>query len=126
MARVAHATRPARTVATETWPPNVDVAGRRLRPLGITVVRTDPAPDNVDQAEDETRGRLPFPDDSFALATSRHTSLVAGEVARVLDFDGAFLTQQVGGAYETSIARSICRPRRHRRGAGTWGSPNNN
>ena len=92
--------RPARTVATETWPPNVDVAGRRLRPLGITVVRTDPAPDNVDQAEDETRGRLPFPDDSFALATSRHTSFVAGEVARVLDFDGAFLTQQVGGAYD--------------------------
>lgn len=37
--------RPARTVATESWPPNIEVAGRRLRPLGITVVATEPAPE---------------------------------------------------------------------------------
>jgi hypothetical protein len=30
--------RPARTVATEAWPPNVEVARRRLEPLGIAVV----------------------------------------------------------------------------------------
>src|SRR5690348_6076364 len=30
--------RPARTVATEAWPPNVEVARRRLEPLGVEVV----------------------------------------------------------------------------------------
>jgi cyclopropane fatty-acyl-phospholipid synthase-like methyltransferase len=32
--------RPARTVATEAWPPNVSVARGRLKPLGTEVVRT--------------------------------------------------------------------------------------
>jgi SAM-dependent methyltransferase len=93
------AKRPPRTVATEAWPPNVAVAGQRLRALGVTLVETEAAPDNVDQRDGETRGRLPFPDQSFALVTSRHSSFVASEVARVLDRDGVFLTQQVGGAY---------------------------
>lgn len=91
--------RPPRTVATEGWPPNVDVAGRRLRPLGITLVACQPAPDNVSQLPDEPRGRLPFPSGSFALVTSRHESFVASEIARVLVPDGIFLTQQVGGDY---------------------------
>jgi SAM-dependent methyltransferase len=97
LASLAH--RPARTVATEGWPPNVDVAGRRLRPLAVTVVATEPAPDNVDQVPDESRGRLPFPSDSFALVTSRHESFVASEIARVLVPEGTFLTEQVGGDY---------------------------
>jgi SAM-dependent methyltransferase len=97
LASLAH--RPARTVATEGRPPNVDVAGRRLRRLGITVVATEPAPDNVDQVPEESRGRLPFPSDSFALVTSRHESFVASEVGRVLVPGGTFLTQQVGGDY---------------------------
>jgi SAM-dependent methyltransferase len=97
LASLAH--RPPRTVATEGWPPNVDVAGRRLRPLGITVVACEPAPDNVDQVPDEPRGRLPFPSGSFALVTSRHESFVASEIARVLVRDGVFLTQHVGGDY---------------------------
>ena len=32
------------TVAAEAWPPNVPVAGRRLRPLGITVIQNEAAP----------------------------------------------------------------------------------
>jgi len=91
--------RPARTVATEGWPPNVEVAARRLRPLGVTVVVTEPAPDNVDQVAHESRGQLPFPSESFALVTSRHEAFVAREVSRVLVPDGIFLTQQVGGDY---------------------------
>jgi SAM-dependent methyltransferase len=91
--------RPPRTVATEGWPPNVDVAGGRLRPLGISVVATEPAPDNVEQIPDEPGGRLPFPSGSFALVTSRHESFVASEIARVLVPGGIFLTQQVGGDY---------------------------
>ena len=96
--------RPPRTVATESWPANVDVAGERLRPLGITVVWDDPAPDNVDQLPHETRARLPFPSQSFALVSNRHTSFVASEVARVLTVDGAFLTEQVGGVYDDFYA----------------------
>ena len=92
--------RPPRTVATESWPPNVEVAGARLRPLGVTVVRDEGAPDNVDQEPGESRGRLPFPSESFVLVTNRHGSFVAAEVARVLAREGVFLTQQVGGDYE--------------------------
>jgi SAM-dependent methyltransferase len=96
----ALAYRPPRTVATEAWSPNVDVAGARLRPLGVTVVWDEGAPDNVDQRADEKRGRLPFPAESFALISNRHRAFVASEVARVLTPGGIFLTQQVGGSYD--------------------------
>lgn len=96
--------RPARTVATEGWPPNVEVAARRLRPLGVTVVVTEPAPDNADQVAGESRGRLPFPSESFALVTSRHEAFIAREVSRVLVPEGIFLTQQVGGDYRDFYA----------------------
>jgi SAM-dependent methyltransferase len=92
--------RPPRTAATESWPPNVDLAGSRLRPLGVTVVRDEGAPDNVEQGALDERGRLPFPARSFALVCSRHSSFVASEVARVLTDGGVFLTEQVGGSYD--------------------------
>jgi len=98
LAALAH--RPPRTVATEAWAPNVDIAGARLRALGVTVVRDEGAPDNVEQAPDETRGRLPFPSASFELDTNRHEAFVASEVARVLVSGGRFVTQQVGGDYD--------------------------
>jgi len=103
--------RPRRTVATEAWPPNVDIAGARLRPLGITVVWSEGAPDNIDQSSDEKRGRLPFPTESFELISSRHEAFVATEVARVLTRGGTFLTQQVGGSYDDfSDALGLSRP----------------
>lgn len=88
--------RPPRTVATEAWEPNVDVAGALLRPLGVTVVRVEGAPDNLDQEPDERRGPLPFPSQSFDLVVNRHEAFVASEVARVLAPSGRFVTQQVG------------------------------
>jgi SAM-dependent methyltransferase len=90
--------RPPRTVATEAWPPNVPVARERLAPLGIEVVAVEPAPDNVEQRERETRGRLPFDDGSFSLVVNRHESFVAAEVARILRAGGVFLTEQVEGS----------------------------
>lgn len=92
--------RPPRTVATEGWRANIDVAGAKLRPLGITVVWSEAAPDNVEQQPDDTRGRLPFPRESFELVTNRHESFLPSEVARVLAPGGAFLTQQTGGNYD--------------------------
>lgn len=89
--------RPPRTVATESWPPNVPVARARLEPLGVEVVATEGAPDNVDQAG--VTPRLPFADASFDVVCSRHESYVPAEVARVLASGGVFVTQQVGGDY---------------------------
>jgi SAM-dependent methyltransferase len=91
------AVRPAHTVATEAWPPNVDVARRRLEPLGIEVVAVDAAPDNVDQPPGLTAPALPFESESFSLVVSRHESYLATEVARVLRPGGIFVTQQMGG-----------------------------
>lgn len=92
----SYACRAPLTVATESWPPNVPVAARRLRPLGVAVVHSEAAPDNDEQAPGETRGRLPFRDGAFELVVNRHESFNAAEVARVLAVGGTFLTQQVG------------------------------
>lgn len=91
--------RPARVVATEAWPPNVEVARRRLEPLGVEVVAVDPAPDNVDIEPGSGAGSLPFPDRSFSLVIDRHESYFPAEVARILEAGGTFLTQQVGSRY---------------------------
>lgn len=76
---------PARVVATEGYPPNVPVAGRRLEPLGVDVV------------EVQEEAPLPLPDASFDLVINRHEEFDAAEVFRVLQPGGLFLTQQVGG-----------------------------
>jgi len=76
---------PALTVATESWPPNVARATRRLHPLGIAVVAHDDAEP------------LPFAEDAFDLVVSRHPVDVAWqEVARVLRPGGRYFSQQVG------------------------------
>ncbi len=91
--------RPARTVATENWAPNVPVAARLLHPLGIPVVHYQAAPANL--AQDAGPGpadrpdRLPFRDGAFGLVLSRHEAFRASEVARVLGPGGHFVTQQV-------------------------------
>ncbi|HKE66550.1 MAG TPA: class I SAM-dependent methyltransferase [Micromonosporaceae bacterium] len=76
---------PPTLVATEAWPPNLEVARRNLSSLGARVVEV---------AED---GDLPFPDASFDLVTSRHPVAVRwDEVARVLRRGGTYLSQDVG------------------------------
>lgn len=83
---LAHVTRPPPTLmATESWPPNLEVARRNLRHLGATVVE---APDHAD---------LPFQDATFDLVVSRHpTVTVWNEIGRVLQPGGTYLSQQVG------------------------------
>ncbi|MFD1325561.1 class I SAM-dependent methyltransferase [Micromonospora sonneratiae] len=78
---------PRLTVATESWPPNIVLANRLLRPRGVTVVATaDDAP-------------LPFADDSFDLVVCRHpVSTDWAEIARVLQPGGTYLSQEVGPA----------------------------
>ena len=71
--------------ATESWPPNLAKATRLLRPRGVVVVA---------DADDPP---LPFADQAFDLVTSRHPVAVHwGEIARVLEPGGTYLSQQVG------------------------------
>ena len=84
-----------RTVATESWPPNVALAATRLRPVGIPVVYAEGAVDNAAQtATTGSRGRLGFRGGAFDLVVNRHESFVAGEVRRILRDGGEFVTQQ--------------------------------
>jgi SAM-dependent methyltransferase len=88
--------RPARTVATECWLPNVAIAARELHRLDIPVVQAAGAPDNM--ATDRGSpgdGMLPFGDETLGLVINRHESFDAAEVHRVLMPGGIFVTQQV-------------------------------
>jgi SAM-dependent methyltransferase len=77
---------PPMLVATECWPPNVEVARRNLVPLGAEVVGMD------DEYDD-----LPFSDAVFDLVVSRHPVGVRwDEIARVLKPGATYLSQDVG------------------------------
>ncbi len=71
--------------ATESWPPNVELARRNLARAAATVV----------QVEDDAD--LPFPAGSFDLVVSRHPTVTLWEeISRVLRPGGTYLSQQVG------------------------------
>jgi SAM-dependent methyltransferase len=72
-------------MATESWPPNVELARHNLRAVGASVVEV---------ADD---GLLPFAPSSFDLVVSRHPVVVNWpDVARVLRPGGSYFSQQVG------------------------------
>jgi SAM-dependent methyltransferase len=76
---------PAVLAASESWPPNVELARRNLRPFGASVVEV---------ADD---AGLPFPAGAFDLVVSRHPTVVVWEeIARVLKPGGTYFSQQVG------------------------------
>jgi SAM-dependent methyltransferase len=85
--------------ATESWPPNVEIARRTLAPLGGEVVAVaDDAP-------------LPFPSGSFDLVVSRHPTVVIwDEIARVLQPGGTYLSQQVGAGSVRELTDAIMGP----------------
>lgn len=77
---------PPALVATESWPPNLEVARRNLAGLGARVIRTGDVYDD-----------LPFADAAFDLVVSRHPVGVRwDEVARVLKPGGSYFSQDVG------------------------------
>jgi len=85
--------------ATESWPPNVALARRRLAPLGATVAEV------ADDAD------LPFGDESFDLVVSRHPVLtVWPEVARVLRPGGSYLSQQIGAGTNRELFEFMMGP----------------
>ncbi|MCP8970857.1 class I SAM-dependent methyltransferase [Ectobacillus ponti] len=78
---------PLYTAATEAYPPNVEVARRRLEPLGVV----------VQQIENDYE--LPFFDSEFDLVINRHEAYAVSELKRILQPGGRFITQQVGGLH---------------------------
>jgi SAM-dependent methyltransferase len=97
LAQIPHP--PPVLAATESWPPNVEIARRNLSPLGATVVAVD---DDAD---------LPFPADSFDLVVSRHPVETRwDEIARVLTPGGTFLSQQVGAGSVRELTDAMMGP----------------
>ena len=77
--------RPAVLAATESWPPNLEIARRNLAPFGGVVAEV------ADDAD------LPFPAGSFDLVVSRHpVEVLWSEIARILRPGGTYLSQQIG------------------------------
>ena len=97
---LAQVTRPPEVLAaTESWPPNVELASRRLRPLGATVAAV------ADDAD------LPFPDASFDLVVSRHPVITRwDEIARVLMPGGTYFSQQVGTGSVHELTEALMGP----------------
>jgi SAM-dependent methyltransferase len=90
---------PKLLVATESWPPNVPVAARRLAPLGASVVAAADAP------------ALPFRTGSFDLVVSRHPVRTWwDEIARVLHRRGTYLSQQIGAGSNRELSEAMLGP----------------
>lgn len=97
LAEVAH--RPPLLVATESWPPNLAIARRNLRPLRAWVVGVANAPS------------LPFRRESFDLVVSRHpVNTLWEEIARVLTPGGTYLSQQVGAGTVHELTEAMLGP----------------
>jgi SAM-dependent methyltransferase len=91
--------RPDTVAATESWPPNLALARRRLAEVGGEV---------TESADD---GPLPFPDATFDLVSSRHpTSRRWDEIARVLRPGGTYLSQGVGSGSNRELFEALMGP----------------
>jgi SAM-dependent methyltransferase len=90
---------PPLMVATESWPPNVQVARNRLHGRGAFVVAVSDSP------------TLPFVEAAFDLVVSRHPVVVLWEeVARVLQPGGRYLSQQVGAGSNRALTEFMMGP----------------
>jgi SAM-dependent methyltransferase len=97
LARIPHP--PPVLAATESWPPNVELARRNLAPLGASV------------AEAEDDADLPFAAESFDLVVSRHPTVALWtEIARVLRPDGTYLSQQIGAGTNRQLLEAMMGP----------------
>jgi SAM-dependent methyltransferase len=91
---------PRLLVATESWPPSVAEARRRLHPLGAHVVAVADAP------------TLPFVAGAFDLVVSRHPVVVLwDEIARVLEPGGTYFSQQIGAGTNRELTEFLMGPR---------------
>jgi SAM-dependent methyltransferase len=93
------ANKPRTLAATESWPPNVEIAGRELEPLGVSVREV---------LDTET---FPFADETFDLVCSRHPTVTQWtEIARVLQSGGIYFSQQVGAGTNSELTDFMMDP----------------
>jgi SAM-dependent methyltransferase len=91
--------RPKIIAATESWPPNVDIARSNLEPLGVSVHEV---------ADDAA---FPFENETFDLVCSRHPTITLWpEIARVLEPGGIYFSQQVGAGTNSELTDFIMGP----------------
>ena len=84
---------PDTVVVTEGYPPNLELARRRLEPLAVRVV----------EANNDEYSPMPFEDGEFALVLNRHAALHVDEIARILAPGGRLLTRQVHGLWAQDL-----------------------
>jgi SAM-dependent methyltransferase len=90
---------PSVLAATESWPPNVEIARRNLADLGGTVAAV------ADDAD------LPFDSGSFDLVVSRHPTVTLwAEIARVLEPGGSYFSQQIRGGTNRELTEFMMGP----------------
>jgi SAM-dependent methyltransferase len=93
------ALRPVVLAATESWPPNVELARRNLAAFAAIVAEV---PDDAD---------LPFASGTFDLVVSRHpTEVLWPEISRVLQPGGGYLSQQVGAGSNRELTDFMMGP----------------
>lgn len=88
---------PKHAVATEGYRPNIPVARKRLKPLGVKVI----------DFENASVKKLPFAAGEFDLVLNRHDAFDVKEVYRILRKGGVFLMQQVGKSNLDDLARAF-------------------
>lgn len=81
---------PETVFATEGWEPNLDIAGKRLAPLGVNVIYAPESP--LPPYNDS----LPFESGFFDLIINRHEAYSPKEIKRLLKGECFFITQQTG------------------------------
>ena len=91
--------RPKTLAATESWPPNVEIARKALDQFGVTVLEV---PDD---------DAFPFADEAFDLVCSRHPTVTLWEeIRRALRPGGTFFSQQIGAGTNHELADFIMGP----------------
>jgi SAM-dependent methyltransferase len=90
---------PKTIAATESWPSNAEIARNTLGPLGVSVIE---APEDAVFA---------FEDKTFDLVCSRHPTVTLWtEIARVLQSEGTYFSQQVGAGTNGELTDFIMGP----------------
>ncbi len=90
---------PKTLAATESWPPNAEIARDTLRPLGVSVLEV---PDDA---------VFPFEDEMFDLVCSRHPTVTLWtEIERVLQSEGTYFSQQIGDGTNSELTDFIMGP----------------
>lgn len=92
---ISLAPQPGRTYATESYPPNIELASKALAERGI----------ELRAVSDDSH--LPFDDSFFNLVINRHESFRLPEVYRILKKSGTFITRQVGHLNNREMSRFL-------------------